>query len=82
MTSLASMLAASLPSQQQQAIAAAASASEAAAAVLPKDAIPKNMAHAVDIDAEIPLEQVCLSSLVSASFITLSDHILMVMSRQ
>lgn len=63
MTSLASMLAASLPSQQVAA-PSAADASAASAGVLPKDAIPKNMAHAVDVDAEISLEQVSLSPLV------------------
>lgn len=68
-TSLASLLAASLPSQQSAPSASNATGANAAGAngILPKDAIPKNMAHAVDIDAEIPLEEVCLSSLVCSS---------------
>ncbi|KAG9005567.1 hypothetical protein FRB94_001426 [Tulasnella sp. JGI-2019a] len=70
MTSLASMLAATLPSQQQSAPAASGAAGATAGnGVLPKDAIPKNMAHAVDIDAEIPLEEVCLSSLAMSKII-------------
>ncbi|KAG8863868.1 hypothetical protein FRB97_005196, partial [Tulasnella sp. 331] len=51
------------------AASSANAASSSTNGVLPKDAIPKNMAHAVDIDEEIPLEEVCLSSLAMSKIV-------------
>ena len=57
--SLASRLAASLPAQQ-------ANAPGSSATQAPKEVIPKSMAHAVDVEAEIELKKVVLDSLVRA----------------
>lgn len=56
--SLASRLAASLPTTQ-------ASAPSASTPQTAKETIPKSLAHAVDVEAEIPLESVRIDSLVS-----------------
>ncbi|KAG8903847.1 hypothetical protein FRB99_002662 [Tulasnella sp. 403] len=62
MASLASMLAASLPAQQ-------ANSAQNSTPQPPKETIPKNMAHAVDVEAEIEIEQVKLEALVVSKII-------------
>lgn len=58
-SSLASRLAATLPSQQ-------APAAGSSAPQVPKDAIPKSLAGAVDVEAEIPIDRVQMDGLVNS----------------